>query len=351
MMEGAVKSGEQIDVAAITQWLRRQGQPMHGEPRLTQYHNGLSCRTYRLRFINRDMVLRFPLHAGALRQMRREYQLQHFLAGSFPVPAMFALCDNLDVAGVPFYAMQHVSGINIDRSSAAPGRFTAAQNRLLCIRMLERVIELHRLPLEPLLPVFGEHRVACAAALVRYWYRRYLRFATGDTPALDDVYAWLIAHAPAPTPRCLTHNDWKFDNIVFSDDDELRVLGVLDWESAAPGDPLIDLALLLALWPQADDAAIFRRYLYQPVLAPGMLSRAEILAFYAQHGPYPIAQWGYYEVLGLFYYATVAQFLHARHLAGRDGGDPFFAGVPALLEHVRQRCVAKIDAYGALTPC
>ena len=39
----------------------------------------------------------------------------------------------------------------------------------------------------------------------------------------------------------LVHNDYKFDNVVLDPAMPEKIIGVLDWEMATIGDPLMDL--------------------------------------------------------------------------------------------------------------
>ena len=84
---------------------------------------------------------------------------------------------------------------------------------------------------------------------------------------------WLAANLPATERICVTHNDFRFDNVVLASDDPTRVIGVLDWELATFGDPLMDLGNTLAYWVQADDDVVFRSFRRQPTHLPGMLTR------------------------------------------------------------------------------
>jgi aminoglycoside phosphotransferase (APT) family kinase protein len=43
---GAVRSGEELDVAAVTGWLRGQGLNLSDTPNVTQYSGGASNWTY-----------------------------------------------------------------------------------------------------------------------------------------------------------------------------------------------------------------------------------------------------------------------------------------------------------------
>ena len=86
-------------------------------------------------------------------------------------------------------------------------------------------------------------------------------------------------------------------------DDPLRVVGVLDWEMATLGDPLMDLGGALAYWIQADDDEFFRMFRRQPTHLPGMLTRARgRRATTASRMGLSVTpeQWRFYEVFGLF---------------------------------------------------
>ena len=108
------------------------------------------------------------------------------------------------------------------------------------------------------------------ARQVAGWTDRLSRAATDDLGDWSGVTAWLDAHQPADVGQCLIHNDWRFDNMVLDPVDRLRVHGVLDWEMATVGDPLMDLGGALAYWIQADDDDFFQAFRRQPTTAPGM---------------------------------------------------------------------------------
>ena len=79
------------------------------------------------------------------------------------------------------------------------------------------------------------------------------RTDAGDYEAL---MAWLDERQPKDVGHCLIHNDFRFDNIVLSREDPSVPVGVLDWEMATVGDPLMDLGGAMAYWIQDDDDAL-----------------------------------------------------------------------------------------------
>jgi len=69
------------------------------------------------------------------------------------------------------------------------------------------------------------------------------------------VIKWLADNMPEKETICLTHNDFRLDNLVLNADQPTEIIGVLDWELATLGDPLMDLGNSLAYWVEADDDA------------------------------------------------------------------------------------------------
>jgi len=105
--------------------------------------------------------------------------------------------------------------------------------------------------------------------------------------------AWLDAHQPDDVANCVIHNDFRFDNLVLDREDPTRVVGVLDWEMATLGDPLMDLGGTLAYWVQDDDDEFFRQFRRQQTHLPGMLTREQVVAHYCDAMGYTLTaeQW------------------------------------------------------------
>src|SRR5690554_8051310 len=81
--------------------------------------------------------------------------------------------------------------------------------------------------------------------------------------------AWLDAKKPAQVKRCIIHNDYRFDNVVLDPDDPMQIIGVLDWEMATIGDPLMDLGNSLAYWVEKNDPPQIQMMRRQPTHLPG----------------------------------------------------------------------------------
>jgi len=106
--------------------------------------------------------------------------------------------------------------------------------------------------------------------------------------------------------------------------DPRRIVGILDWEMATLGDPLIDLGNSLAYWVQADDDRFMRALRRQPTDRPGMLTRSEVTEYYRQRSGYAAGDFTFYEVFGLFRLAVIIQQIYIRYVRGQTT-DPRFA--------------------------
>src|SRR5699024_3573069 len=125
------------------------------------------------------------------------------------------------------------------------------QARALCLNAVDVLAELHGVdPDAAGLADLGKG-LGYVRRQVDGWSTRYRNARTDDVPDLEDVMAWLSQHQPDDVGVCVIHNDFKLDNLVLDPADATRVVGVLDWEMATLGDPLMDLAGSLGYWIQA----------------------------------------------------------------------------------------------------
>jgi aminoglycoside phosphotransferase (APT) family kinase protein len=132
-------------------------------------------------------------------------------------------------------------------------------------------------------------------------------------PSAKKVMHWLETHLPEKETICMTHNDYRFDNLVLAQDDPTQIIGVLDWELATLGDPLMDLGNSLAYWVQADDDFMARKTQRQPTNIPGMMTRQEVINYYCDKQNLEPKDFDFYEVYGLFRLAAIVQQIYYRY--------------------------------------
>ena len=121
------------------------------------------------------------------------------------------------------------------------------------------------------------------------------------------------------------------DNLVFDREDPTRVIGVLDWEMATLGDPLMDLGGNLAFWVQADDDEEFQLFRRVPTQLPGMITRAEFVDRYCERMGFTMTpeQWRFYEIYGLFRLAVISQQIYYRYFHKQTSNEVFAVFGPA----------------------
>lgn len=313
---GEVRSEDAFDVAAVDAFLKRHVD-LSGAPAVTQFRGGASNLTFQLSYAGQDLILRRP-PSGHLpksgHDMRREFTVQSKLAPVFPyVPRMIAFCDDHSVLGVDFYVMEKLRGV-ILRSNLPTGmELTPEQARALSISWIERLVDLHSVdPVAAGLADLGRGS-GYVERQIEGWSKRYEAARTRNVPSFKKVMRWLRENQPEDVGNCVIHNDWRFDNVVLDPDDPQQIIGVLDWEMATLGDPLMELGCVLSYWVEAGDGKLSHRFRRQPSHIPGMLTRKEIVELYAQKSGIAIDDFRFYEVYGYFRLAGIIQQIYKRY--------------------------------------
>lgn len=324
---GPVRDEDAFDVKAVHAWLGEKGEP----PRVRQFGGGASNLTYLVSYPDQDLVLRRPprgTKALSAHDMHREYRIQSRLRPVFEyVPEMVALCTDNSVLGSDFYVMKRIPG-TILRSELPDGvTLTDDPAAGLCRNLFDRLIELHSVnPAAAGLAGLGKGP-GYVSRQVSGWSDRYRKAQTPDAPDFETVIGWLEANRPDDVGVCVIHNDYRFDNVVLDPDlpwdAPSAVRGVLDWEMATIGDPLMDLGGALAYWIQADDNEQFALLRRQPTHLPGMLTRNQVVAYYAQRTGRDTSAWPFYETFGVFRLAVIVQQIYYRYFHGQTTNPAF----------------------------
>ena len=344
-----VREEDAFDVPAVVGWLRDHTEVAlpEGLPEVRQFPGGASNLTYLLRWASsesdgvRDLILRRPpvgAKARGAHDMGREFRIQHALAPVYPYVAdMVGLCSDASVLGSDFYVMGRLDGVILRKDLSVelePGAVSK-----LCEHAWAALVRLHEVDVSvvPELDTLGRGD-GYVARQVAGWTDRMGRAATDDLGDWSDVTSWLDAHRPDDSGQCLIHNDWRFDNLVLDPDDGLRVTGVLDWEMATVGDPLMDLGGALAYWIQADDDPFFRDFRRQPTTVPGMWTRHQVVDWYCRRRGLAMTpeRWRFYEAFGLFRLAVIIQQIWFRFVQGQTH-NPAYAGFGDAVAYLEQR--------------
>ncbi|MBF0238071.1 MAG: phosphotransferase family protein [SAR324 cluster bacterium] len=345
----SIREGEELDLEKIDNWLNQQVEGLQGQLTIKQFPGGASNLTYLLKYDNREMVLRRPpfgKKAKSAHDMKREYSVMNTLKEYYPcVPGMIGLCEDQEIMGSDFYVMERINGIILRKDWPAELEFSQAQVRQLCLKVLDKLIELHKLnPVETGLDSLGRGE-GYIDRQISGWSQRYINARTEDVPDYKQVMQWLDEHKPAEVRQCVIHNDFRFDNVILNPDNPMAVIGVLDWEMTTIGDPLMDLGNSLAYWVQADDDKAYHNLRLQPTHLPGMLTRSEVVDYYCQQMGFNVSNFLFYEIYGLFRLAVIAQQIYYRFFHGQTR-DNRFQSFGQVVNYFEKRCLRLIGQAG-----
>ncbi len=317
----AVREGEALDTERLAAFIAERMPEAEGEVEVLQFPGGHSNLTYLVRAGGRELVLRRPPFGTKVKSahdMGREYRILSRLADVYPkAPRARLYCDDPAVLGAPFYLMDRVEGVILRKQQAPAGvALPPERMRALSEALVDGLAELHGVDFAACgLGDLG-HPEGYVRRQVEGWTRRYAAARTDDLPEVERAAAWLLDHVPPERGAALIHNDYKYDNLVLDPADLTRIVAVLDWEMATVGDPLMDLGTSLGYWVDPDDSPEMRMLPVGPTTLPGNLTRAEVVARYAEKSGDDVAGILFYYVFGLFKVAVIAQQIYARFKQG-----------------------------------
>ena len=324
----AVRAGEELDSRKVFKYLKDNIPQLEEDLEISQFPSGFSNLTYCIKSGTKEFVLRRPpfgKKAKSAHDMGREYRMLQALKPVFPYcPAPVAYTEDESIIGCPFYIMERISGIILHRNIPTQLKFSAADARKLCVELLDVQIKLHAIDYKGIgLESLGKPE-GYVERQVAGWSGRYRDARTPDAPDYERVMAWLKDKIPAaPGKPAIIHNDYKFDNVVLDAANPLKIIGVLDWEMATIGDPLMDLGNSLAYWVESADPEAMQLIRLMPTDIEGALTRKEIVELYAARTGTSIANFDFYYCFGLFRLSVIAQQIYYRFYHGQTKDERF----------------------------
>jgi aminoglycoside phosphotransferase (APT) family kinase protein len=293
-----VRDEDAFDVARVHTWLNSYINES-SLPDVIQFRSGASNLTYLLKYPDRELVLRRPpvgTKAVSAHDMKREFLIQSRLKPVYDlVPTVIALCEDHSILGSDFYVMDRIQGEIFRRD--VPETLTKEDISVMAHSLVSGLAQLHSVDASVLNEL--NKGPGYVTRQVEGWSKRYRNALTDDVPDGEDVMNWLLSNKPDDVGSCIIHGDWRIDNMVF-DLAQKKLVGVLDWELATVGDPLMDLGSALAYWIDKDDEPMFASLRRQPSHLDGMPTRKEFIAKYLELSGRKCDDFTFYEVFGLF---------------------------------------------------
>jgi aminoglycoside phosphotransferase (APT) family kinase protein len=330
--DGSAAGREGIERAGVEAWFAEHVPDATLPLTFERIAGGLSNLTYRVSDAagKRWALRRPPLGKtlGSAHDMAREHRVLSALAATeVPVPPLVGLCEDVEVTGAPFYAMEFVEGPILRGLAEAEASFPREDDRrAIGERVADTLAQIHAV--DPDAIGLGElgRKEDYVARQLRRWQGQWEKSKTRELEAVDRVHERLAARIPEQGPATLVHGDYRLDNMILTPEGE--VAAVVDWELCTLGDPLADVGTLMAYWPERGDAVA----LGAPAnLAPGFPTRDQLTARYAEASGRDVSELDFYLALGYWKLAIILEGVYARYAAGAygkaDAGVEAFAGM------------------------
>ncbi len=317
----AVRSGEEIDANAVKTYLKDVITDLRGDIQISQFPSGFSNLTYLITAQDRQMVLRRPpigANVTAGHDMGREFRVLSALHPVFPrCPRPLAFTEDESLIGAPFFVMEKVSGIILRKDLPASLCFSPDQAETLCKNLVDTLASIHTIDVKAAGLDFIGKPQGYVQRQVEGWSNRYRRAKTADAPDFEAVMGWLAEKMPLDAVHpSMVHNDYKLDNLVLNPEKPEQIIGILDWEMATHGDPLMDLGNSLAYWVEKNDPEEMQMMRTMPTNMEGALTRRKILDRYALKTGRDTGNFDFYYGFGLFRLAVIAQQIYNRYYQG-----------------------------------
>ena len=316
-----VRKGEELQEENLKHFLVQQdlitneNSPMA----ISQFYNGYSNLTYLLKIEDKEYVLRRPPFSAPKRghDMGREFKVLSKLHEVFnKTPKTFAYSEDTAILGAPFYIMNKVEGIILTANEARERKISPNAFKTIADTWLDTFVALHQVDYTAAgLESLGRPE-GYVERQVTNWGKQYLAAATDQVASAEKVMNWMEGHQPKQYNFSLIHNDFKYDNIVFANDQWKEVAAILDWEMCTLGDPLMDLGTSLAYWTTSNDADFIKHGLPSPTVMEGNPSRTQIVEQYALKSGRDVDYLTFYFAYGLFKIAVIAQQIYYRFKHG-----------------------------------
>jgi len=343
-----VKAGEEINLENLNHYL---GSKLDDFPEITgvlQFGGGYSNLTYLLKAGDREFVLRRPpFGAGEIKgghDMQREYSILDRLrkAGFGKIPETIIFCDEEQVIGSPFYVMSKISGLILRTSQTTKIRESFGQDAMnrLSKSLCSNLAALHKIDIQSTGLVNIGKPEGYIKRQVEGWFKRYLASQTDEIPEIDSLIKWLETHLPKEMTPALIHNDYKFDNVVF-DQDDLSLKAILDWEMTTVGDPRMDVGTALSYWSEKGDGDFEKSF--NITWLDGNLTRDGFVDFYQEQNGTDLGNILYFYIFGLFKNAVVMQQIYARFRKGLTK-DHRFGGLIHGVKRLSEKGINSIEA-------
>jgi len=339
-----LKEGEQIDIEVLNKYLKESAPFIGNITHVSRFPGGFSNITYCLETEDKEYVLRMPpsgAHIQSAHDMGREFRVISLLSPHYhKVPKVFCYTENIHIIGAPFYIMERIKGMILRAGNAPKMQMDTAQMHSISVALVDNLVELHSIDLEKTGLIQLGKPEGYVSRQVNGWIKRYHVAETDTIENMNRIADWLSKQIPREQQATLLHNDYKYDNLILDSNNLANIIGVLDWEMATVGDPLMDVGASLAYWFENGEEEVLK--MYNLTWLPGNLSRKDFVNRYAEKTNRDTSEILFYYVFGLYKNAVIGQQIYQRWKLGNSKDARFGALLP-LIKLLSMKAVTALE--------
>ena len=281
---------------------------------------GGSCEIFAVdRGDSRWVLRRAPRHASSstAHDVLREFRILDAIKDqSVPIALPVVSCSEPDVFGAPFYVMERIDGVPV-RSSVPPAWAAAPDTHGRALEeMIDTLAAIHAVDWRSAGLGALEPKPDYLAKQIERWLEQLDSYGGRDLPTTRTIAEWLRLRRPPDQELALCHGDYKLDNLLFDPDPPPRLLAVVDWEMAAVGDPLVDLAWALIFHPGPEGTMPLGRVKDPAFSLEHLPDRSALIERYSAASGRETGSMAWYDVFARWKLAIVLEGSYAKFLRG-----------------------------------
>ena len=318
-----VRKDEQLDLGNVRLYLENNLKLEFNNLTSLQFSGGHANLTYLLKLDEKEYVLRRPPLgpvAPSSHDMFREHKVQSSLNTLFPLaPKSLYFCDDETVIGSKFHIIERRNGFVIRKQFEPHISLTKDNLRKISFKIIDILADLHKInPDEVGLGDLGKPEGFVLRQL-NGWEERWKK-STIDidlNSKFDKLISYLRSTLPEPETVTILHNDFKLDNVMWSNADPFDPIAVFDWDMCTRGDPLMDLGHMLNYWideTDNEDCKLITSLPLDKILYP---NRKEIVDYYSKKTGFNVENINWYYAFGAFKLAVILQQIFYRYQKGQ----------------------------------
>ena len=318
-----IRQDEKLDLNNLRSYLKDILNMEFKNIQTLQFSGGHANLTYLLKIDEAEYVLRRPPLgpiAPSSHDMLREHTVQSKINSMFSLaPKSLYFCDDESVIGSKFHIIERRNGFVI-RKKMEPFITQSRENvRSLSFKIIDVLSDLHKV--NPELVGLGDlgRPQGFVKRQLDGWERRWQQ--STDNKILKSKFNKLLdflrSNLPEPQTTTILHNDFKLDNIMWSNSEEIFPVAVFDWDMCTRGDPLMDVGHMLNYWIDENDNEECKNITSMPTDKIYYPTRDEIIDYYSKKTGFNVKNINWYYAFGAFKLAVILQQIFFRFQKGQ----------------------------------